>query len=62
MQRDRRRVSRTIVLLLVLVGVSRAMALDIDDLRITKQGRAYRSHAFGPKSALVLSFSAKILC
>jgi hypothetical protein len=42
MQRDRRRVSRTIVLLLVLVGVSRAMALDIDDLRITKQGRAYQ--------------------
>jgi hypothetical protein len=42
MQRDRRRDSRTIVLLLVLVGVSRAMALDIDDLRITKQGRAYQ--------------------
>ena len=42
MQRDRSRASRTIVLLLVLVGVSRAMALDIDDLRITKQGRAYQ--------------------
>ncbi len=42
LQRDRRRDSRTIVLLLVLVGVSRAMALDIDDLRITKQGRAYQ--------------------
>jgi hypothetical protein len=42
MQRDRRRDSRTIVLLLVLVGVSRAMALDINDLRITKQGRAYQ--------------------
>jgi len=104
MQRDRRRDSRTIVLLLVLVGASRAMALDIDDLRITKQGRAYQvqmtcgvaasvnqvmavltdygfpdrldpevqreklsvgtegSHAFGPKSAHVLSFSAKTSC
>ncbi len=39
---DRSQVSRTIVLLLVLVGVSRAMALDIDDIRITKQGRAYQ--------------------
>ncbi len=37
---DRREISRTIVLLLVLVG--RAMALDIDDIRITKQGRAYQ--------------------
>ncbi len=42
MLRDRRQISRTIVLLLVLVGVSRAMALDIDDIRITKQGRAYQ--------------------
>ena len=42
MLRDRSQVSRTIVLLLVLVGVSRAMALDIDDIRITKQGRAYQ--------------------
>ncbi len=42
MLRDRIRASRTIVLLLVLVGVSRAMALDIDDIRITKQGRAYQ--------------------
>ena len=41
MLRDRNRASRTIVLLLVLVGVSRAMALDIDEIRITKQGRAY---------------------
>jgi hypothetical protein len=30
------------VLLLALVGVSCAMALDIDDLHITKQGRAYQ--------------------
>jgi len=42
MLRDRSRASRTIVLLLVLVGVSPAMALDIDDIRITKQGRAYQ--------------------
>jgi len=42
MLRDRPQISRTIVLLLVLVGVSRAMALDIDDIRITKQGRAYQ--------------------
>ncbi len=42
MQWDRSRASRTIVLLLVLVGVGRAMALDIDDIRITKQGRAYQ--------------------
>lgn len=41
MLRDRSQISRTIVLLLVLVGVSRVMALDIDDIRITKQGRAY---------------------
>lgn len=39
--RVRNRASRTIVLLLVLVGVSRAMALDIDDIHIAKQGRAY---------------------
>jgi hypothetical protein len=42
MLRDRSRGSRTAVLLLALVGVSRAMALDIDDLHITKQGRAYQ--------------------
>ncbi len=42
MLRDRSRGSRTIVLLLALVGVSRAMALDIDDIHITKQCRAYQ--------------------
>jgi hypothetical protein len=42
MLRDRSRGSRTAVLLLALVGVSRAMALDIDDVHITKQGRAYQ--------------------
>jgi len=40
MLRDRSRGSRTAVLLLALV--SRAMALDIDDVHITKQGRAYQ--------------------
>ena len=43
MLRDRSRVSRTAVLLLALVGVSRAMALDIDDLHITKQGHVYQA-------------------
>jgi hypothetical protein len=40
--RDRRQIIRTILLMLVLVGVRCATALDIDDLRITKQGRAYQ--------------------
>ena len=39
---DRRQISCTIAFLLVLVGVRCVMALDIDDLRITKQGRAYQ--------------------
>ncbi len=39
---DRSRGSRAAVLLLVLVGVSCAMALDIDDLHITKKGRTYK--------------------
>ncbi len=39
---DRSRGGRAAVLLLALVPVSCAMALDIDDLRITKQGRAYQ--------------------
>ncbi len=39
---DRSRGSRAAVLLLALVGVSGAMALDIDDLRVTKKGRTYR--------------------
>ena len=39
---DRSRGSRGTVLLLALIGVSSAMGLDIDDLRVTKQGRAYR--------------------
>ncbi len=39
---DRSRGSRAAVLLLALVAVSCAMALDIDDLRITKEGRAYQ--------------------
>jgi hypothetical protein len=42
MLRDRSRVSRSAVLLLALIVVSRAMALDIDDIHITKQGRAYQ--------------------
>jgi len=42
MLRNRSRGSRIAVLLLALVGVSRAMTLDIDDLRITKQGHAYQ--------------------
>jgi hypothetical protein len=42
MLRDRSRGSRTAVLLLALVQVSHAMALDIDDVHITKQGRAYQ--------------------
>ncbi len=42
MLRDRSRVSRSAVFLLALIVVSRAMALDIDDIHITKQGRAYQ--------------------
>ncbi|MCH8117485.1 MAG: SRPBCC family protein [Proteobacteria bacterium] len=42
MLRDRRRGSRSAVLLLALVVVSCAMALDIDDVHITKHGRAYQ--------------------
>ncbi len=42
MPSDRSRGSRAAVLLLALVGASCAMAQDIDDLRITKQGRAYQ--------------------
>ena len=42
MLRDQSRASRTAALLLALVGVSRAMALDIDDVHISKQGRAYQ--------------------
>lgn len=38
---DRTQASRTIVLLLFLFGDSHAMALDIDDIHIAKQGRAY---------------------
>ncbi len=41
MTRDENRGSRTTVLLLGLVGVSHSMALEIDDVRITRQGRAY---------------------
>ena len=39
---DRSRGSRAAVLLLVLVGVSSAMALDIDDIGVTKKGRTYK--------------------
>jgi len=39
---ERSRGSRAAVLLLALAGVNCAMALQIDDLRVTKQGRAYR--------------------
>ena len=42
MRRGGNSTSRTIALLLLIVGVSRAMALNIDDLSITKQGRAYQ--------------------
>jgi len=42
MLRDRRQIVCAIMLMLVLGGVRCAMALDIDDLRITKQGRAYQ--------------------
>ena len=42
MLRDRSRVSRSAVLLLALIVVSRALALNIDDIHITKQGRAYQ--------------------
>jgi uncharacterized protein YqgV (UPF0045/DUF77 family) len=42
MLRDQSRVSRSAVLLLALVGVSRVMALDIDDVHITKQGSVYQ--------------------
>jgi len=41
MTRDENRGRRATVLLLVLVGVSHSMALEIDDVRITRQGRAY---------------------
>ncbi len=41
MTRDENRGSRTTVLLLGLVGVSHSMALEIDDVRITRQGRVY---------------------
>lgn len=42
MLRDRLKISRTIVLMPVLIGVGCVMAQEIDDLRITKQGRAYQ--------------------
>ncbi len=42
MLRDRSRASRTAVLLLTLFGVSPATALDIDDVHVTNQGRAYQ--------------------
>jgi len=38
---DRSRRSRITVLLVALSGVGSAMALDIDDVRVEKQGRAY---------------------
>lgn len=38
---DRSRRSRITVLLVALFGVGNAMALDIDDVRVEKQGRAY---------------------
>ena len=41
MPRDENRVNRTTVLLLVLVGASHSMALNLDDVRITRQGRVY---------------------
>ena len=42
MPSDRSRGNRAAVLLLALVGVSSAMALDVDDLHITKKGRTYK--------------------
>ena len=42
MPSDRSRGSRAAVLLLALVGVSSAMALDIDDIGVTKKGRTYK--------------------
>jgi hypothetical protein len=39
---DRRQISCTLTLLLILVGVRCVMALDIHDLHIAKQGRAYQ--------------------
>jgi len=39
------RTSRSILLLQVLVGVSGAMALDVQDIQIAKQGRAYEVQA-----------------
>ena len=44
MLRDENRGNRSAVLLLLLVGVSHAVAVDLDDVRITKQGRAYQAH------------------
>ncbi len=42
MPSDRSRGSRAAVLLLALVGASSAMALDIDDIDVTKKGRTYK--------------------
>ncbi len=42
MPSDRSRGSRAVVLLLALVGASSAMALDIDDIDVTKKGRTYK--------------------
>jgi hypothetical protein len=42
MPSDRSRGSRAAVLLLALIGVSSAMALDIDDIDVTKKGRTYK--------------------
>lgn len=39
---DQRQIIWIIIFLLALVGVRCVMAFDIDDLRITKQGRAYQ--------------------
>lgn len=40
---DENRGKRTVILLLVLVGVNYSVALDLDDIHITVEGRAYHA-------------------
>ncbi len=43
MRRDKNRINRSAVLLLASVGVSYSMAVEIDDVHITRKGRVYRA-------------------
>ncbi|MEE8542227.1 MAG: SRPBCC family protein, partial [Gammaproteobacteria bacterium] len=43
MRRDKNRINRSAVLLLASVGASYSMAVEIDDVHITRKGRVYRA-------------------